>query len=228
MTIAMAPFDSLKTIVADEVIQSFEIVWQNLGKPGGWWTGQQRIEIAEEVRTSNQPSLVERVSDLSQYSHGEGEGISTYVRAVVRKIAYESSSIDKGTYEEIVKVLGEDRYAELAAIVSQVVPIFVLSDLLDFPKEELPIAEDGDPTKERPDDLVKTVGFLPTFSPKGLPHVAVSLSLAQADNARRMLLVRSMYSGTNFDEMIWGHRCLSRQQIELVAARTSAINECFY
>ena len=52
--------------------------------------------------------------------------------------------------------------------------------------------------------------------------------LAQADNARRMLLVRSMYSGTDFNQMIWTHRNLSRQQIELVAARTSAINECFY
>ena len=91
----------------------------------------------------------------------------------------------------------------------------------------MPNAHDGAPTKERPEDLVNDVAFLPTFSPRGLPHVAVSLSLAQADNARRMLLVRSMYSGTDFGEMVWEHRSLSRQQIELVAARTSAINECF-
>ena len=63
----MAPFLPLKTIVPDEVIQSFEIVWQNLGKPGAWWTGQQRIQIAQEVRNSSQPTLVERVNDLSKY-----------------------------------------------------------------------------------------------------------------------------------------------------------------
>tara|TARA_B100000214_G_scaffold341467_1_gene288591 strand:- start:75 stop:749 length:675 start_codon:yes stop_codon:yes gene_type:complete len=224
----MAPFNPLKAIVPDEIIQSFEIVWQNLGKPGGWWTGYQRIEIAKEVRNSNQPSLAERVNQLSEYNHKETESISPFVRAVVRKIAYESSSIDRNVYDEIVEVLGEDRYAELAAIVTQVVPIFVLADLLSYSREKLPIAENGAPTKERPDNLVHGIAFLPTFSPKGLPHVAVSLSLAQADNARRMLLVRSMYSGTNFSEMVWEHRCLSRQQIELVAARTSAINECFY
>tara|TARA_Y100000741_G_scaffold151196_1_gene114109 strand:+ start:4049 stop:4723 length:675 start_codon:yes stop_codon:yes gene_type:complete len=224
----MAPFLSLKTIVPDEVIQSFEIVWQNLGKPGAWWTGHQRIEIAQEVRNSSQPTLVERVNDLSRYSHQETESLSPYVRAVVRKIAYESSTIDKSAYDSIVEVLGQDRYAELAAIITQVAPIFTLADILGYSREKLPTAHDGAPTKERPEDLVNDVAFLPTFSPNGLPHVAVSLSLAQADNARRMLLVRSMYSGTNFGEMIWEHRSLSRQQIELVAARTSAINECFY
>ncbi len=224
----MAPFLPLKTIVPDEVIQSFEIVWQNLGKPGAWWTGQQRIQIAQEVRNSSQPTLVERVNDLSKYSHQETESLSPYVRAVVRKITYESSTIDRDAYDRIVDVLGQDRYAELAAIVTQVVPVFTLADILGYPREKLPNAHDGAPTKERPEDLVNDVAFLPTFSPRGLPHVAVSLSLAQADNARRMLLVRSMYSGTNFGEMVWEHRSLSRQQIELVAARTSAINECFY
>tara|TARA_B100000965_G_scaffold15586_1_gene11748 strand:+ start:1867 stop:2541 length:675 start_codon:yes stop_codon:yes gene_type:complete len=224
----MAPFLSLKTIVPEEVIQSFEIVWQNLGKPGAWWTGYQRIEIAKEVRNSNQPALGERINDLSQYSHQETESLSPYVRAVIRKIAYESSTIDRNVYQSIEEVLGQDRYAELAAIVTQVVPIFTLADILGYTREKLPTAHGGSPTKERPEDLVNDVAFLPTFSPKGLPHVAVSLSLAQADNARRMLLVRSMYSGTNFGEMVWDHRSLSRQQIELVAARTSSINECFY
>ena len=91
----MAPFLPLKTIVPDEVIQSFEIVWHNLGKPGAWWTGQQRIQIAQEVRNSSQPTLVEGVNDLSKYSHQETESLSPYVRAVVRKITYESSTIDR-------------------------------------------------------------------------------------------------------------------------------------
>ena len=138
------------------------------------------------------------------------------------------TSTVKDTFEKIVEGLGEDRYAELASIVSQMVPIYSLSDILGYVREKLPDIEAGKPSYTRPGDLIDGVGFLPTFPANGLPHVAVSLSLAQADNARRMLLVRAMYSGTNFAEMIWNHRNLSRQQIELVAARTSAINECFY
>jgi hypothetical protein len=44
-----------------------------------------------------------------------------------------------------------------------------------------------------------------------------------------MGIVMSMYSGgQQFEQMIWRHRALSRPQVELVAARTSAVNECFY
>jgi hypothetical protein len=43
-----------------------------------------------------------------------------------------------------------------------------------------------------------------------------------------MGIVTSMYSGRHFEEMVWSHRSLSRPQVELVAARTSAVNECFY
>ena len=107
-------------------------------------------------------------------------------------------------------------------------PIDHLHDALGLEREALPDAVDGEPTGERPKGLVDDVAFLPTLPPDGMAHVAVSLSLAQADNARRMLLVRAMYSGRSFGEMVWTHRALSRPQIELVAARTSALNECFY
>jgi predicted ATPase len=43
-----------------------------------------------------------------------------------------------------------------------------------------------------------------------------------------MGIVTSMYSGRHFGEMVWRHRALSRPQVELIAARTSAVNECFY
>ncbi|GIR35306.1 MAG: hypothetical protein CM15mP49_06910 [Actinomycetota bacterium] len=161
----MALFQTLKTTVPDEVIQSFKIVWQSLGEPG---RGGQvtKVEIANEVRNSERPALDERTNDLSQYSHEETESISPYVKAVIRKITYESSTIDRDAYDSIVEVLGEDRYAELAAIVTQVVPIFTLADILDCPREELPTAQDGSTTQERPDDLVDDVAFLQPFHPK--------------------------------------------------------------
>ena len=224
----MAPFDSLKPVVSSEIIESFQIVWDNLGKPGGWWSGGERIEIAEEIRDSSSPSIAERIVDFSNYSNEATSGITPFVRAVTRKVAYESSSIDKDIFDQIVAVIGEDQYAEITAIASQLIPIYHLADTLGYDREQLPNAEPGAPSSERPDGLVEGVGFLPTFPTNGVPHVAVSLSLAQADNARRMLLVRAMYSGKDFGEMIWTHRNLSRPQIELVAARTSAINECFY
>ena len=48
------------------------------------------------------------------------------------------------------------------------------------------------------------------------------------DHLRWMMLVFAMYAGEGFDEMVWDDHALSRPQVELLAARTSALNECFY
>ena len=61
------------------------------------------------------------------------------------------------------------------------------------------------------------------------PNVARALSYVPADNQIRMQLVASMYTGgEDFMSLIWEHRSLTRPQVELLAARTSSLNECFY
>lgn len=214
--------------MSEEIINSFQIIWEYLGQPGAWWTGPQRIEIAEEVRRSAPRPLWDRaplLADLPDTLNGE---LTLFEQAVVERVTVDPSSIDQATYDQIVERIGEDKYAELASIVTQIVPIDHLHDALDIEREKLPLAAEGNIGMQRPIGLVNGVGFLPTLPTDGLPHVAVSLGLALADNARRMLLVRAMYSGKSFGDMIWTHRSLSRPQVELVAARTSALNECFY
>ena len=137
----MAPFDSLKPLVSSEIIESFQIVWENLGKPGSWWSGPQRIEIAEEIRDSSPPSVAERIVDFSNYSNEPTSGITPFVRAVARKIAYESSSINKDIFDQIVAVIGEDQYTEIASIASQRNPKYHLADILGYDREELSHAE---------------------------------------------------------------------------------------
>ncbi len=61
------------------------------------------------------------------------------------------------------------------------------------------------------------------------PNVARALSYVPADNAVRMRLVQAMYADeAQFARLVWEERALCRPQVELLAARTSAINECFY
>ena len=54
------------------------------------------------------------------------------------------------------------------------------------------------------------------------------LALVPDENLVRLGLVMEMYAGRDFAELQWNDRALSRPQIELMAARTSALNECFY
>lgn len=222
-------FESLADAgVADEIVDACRVAWDHLGEPGAWWTGEQRLAIAEGTRAAAPRPLWDRAPELHTVSDDPQGDLTAFERALVERVTVQPSSIDRATYAHVVERIGEDKYAELAAIATQVVPVDHLHDALGLTREPFPPAVPGEPTRERPWGLVDTVAFLPTMPADGLPHVAVSLSLAQADNARRMLLVRAMYSGRSFGDMVWTHRSLSRPQIELVAARTSALNECFY
>lgn len=222
-------FEALvRTGVAADIVDACRITWDHLGRPGAWWTGAQRIALAEEIRIAAPRPLWDRAPELADVGDEPAGALTAFERALAERITVQPSSVDAETYDHIIGRIGEDKYAEMAAIATQVVSIDHLHDALGIDREPLPPAEAGAPTGERPADLVHDVAFLPTLPADGLPHVAVSLSLAQADNARRMLLVRAMYSGRSFGDMVWTHRALSRPQIELVAARTSALNECFY
>lgn len=221
-------FSALSDYVNQDIVNSFRIVWDHLGRPGAWWTGPQRIAIAEHVRKSAPRPLWDRPPPLETLSDEANGELTIFEAAVVERVAVSPSSINIETYEHIIQRMGENKYAELAAVISQIVPIDHLHDALGLEREELPVPREGAITTERPSGLVTGIGFLPTLPTEGLPHVAVALSLSLADNARRMLLVRAMYSGDSFNDMVWTHRSLNRPQVELVAARTSALNECFY
>ena len=61
-------------------------------------------------------------------------------------------------------------------------------------------------------------------------NVARALSLVPEGVRTFFRMVAAMYSGTatDFNEMVWDHRPMSRPQVELLAARVSALNQCFY
>ena len=59
------------------------------------------------------------------------------------------------------------------------------------------------------------------------PNVGRALSLVPGDHFAFMMLVQAMYSSNGFGELVWDAP-LNRAQCELLAARVSAVNECFY
>lgn len=222
-------FDQLPPTIPTAVGDAFRAVFDGLTQPGQTLTSAQRIAIAEIARNAAPRPLWEKAPDLLAIADSTSEGaLSPFVAALAERIAIESRSLDRETVAAIIDRIGDTTYAEIVAIVAQVVPIDHLHRALDLELQPLPAAGPGEPSGERPDGLGDIGAFIEMTEPYDGANVARSLTLAGADNNLRLKIVRSMYSGTNFDEMIWTDRSLSRPQIELVAARTSALNECFY
>jgi len=206
-----------------------DAAWAELGRPGAQWTGAQRVAIAATARAAAPRPLWDRAPALAELSReATGSPLSSFVAGLVERVAVEPSSLSRDDVLEVVDEIGDAAYAELASVVTQVVCIDHNAAALGLAFRDLPEAEPGDPHGRRPDGMGDVGGHIQMTEVSDGPNVRRSLSLAGADHERWMMLVFAMYSGSQFGEMVWDGRALTRPQVELLAARTSALNECFY
>lgn len=228
MTFAAASFP---VAVSRPQLDAFDAIWSWLAEPGGWWTGEQKVAVASLTRAAEARPLWDRrpsTIDHLGFAAAEGEPISPLVVDTVERIAVEAGSIERSWAEAVIAILGDAAYAELVSVVASVVPIDRACALLGRPIEALPDPDDGEPTGERAAETVGIGSYLPVQAGFGGANVAKSLSVAPTANMMRLGLVRALYSGTRFGELKWDDGSLNRPQVELLAARTSALNECFY
>jgi len=100
---------------------------------------------------------------------------------------------------------------------------------LGVPYEPLPGPAAGEPDRARNESVEDAGAYVPLQAPWKGPNVGRALSLVPGQNMMFMGLVMSMYGGPNsFFELVWDDAPLSRPQAELLAARVSAVSECFY
>jgi len=222
--------DTFPRPVDPAILSAFEAVWEGLAVAGTWWTATERVAIVAATRRSLRLPLGETAPDIAVLSDLVGpDGLSPLTREVVRRLAVDAGRITREWATAAIGRMGHGHYVETVALVVQTVPIDLLCDLLGRPRQDLPVPGMGEPSRIVPDGLGQEGAFVPwAIDGWSGPNVARALSFVPEDNSRRMRIVMSMYSGRHFEEMVWSHRALSRPQVELVAARTSAVNECFY
>lgn len=212
--------------VPEAIVQAHRAAWARIATPGSWWTGLQRVEAARLAREArlqrnDPPWLREEIPASSEF-------LPERAADMVRRIAADVHSIDREWAQACIEDFGDAAYVELCAVTVCVTAIDAFAEALGVPLEDLPQALPGEPDRVRPDGTADVGAFVPLLDPFAGPNVGRALSLAPADNGAFFGLVGSMYALGDFQEMVWTGRPMSRPQVELVAARVSAINECFY
>ena len=228
----MSPFDSstFHYPVPKPILTAFDAVWKRLGETGEWWNGAARIAIAVAARDFLSQGRGQDIRPLAELDTTPHPLISPLATEITRRVTTESGSITPEWGHEAVRLLGPGRYAELVAILVLLVPVDRMCTLLGRPFEELPSPEAGEPAGKIPSGLGDGGAFVPWAVDGWVgPNVARALSYVPRDTQARMELVSAMYAGSEtFVSLTWHHRSLSRPQVELLAARTSSLNECFY
>jgi len=220
--------------------------WERLARPGAWWTGAERVAIASEVRAARGCALCrERKAALSPHAvPGEHAASALLPAAAVEaahRIATDPARLTRAWVEKTLAAgLSDAHYVELLGIVVTVVDVDALHRALGMAPEPLPEPVGGVPSRERPPAEAGPawVPWLALDSAEGralfggrslVPNVARALSLVP--DAVRQLFELSEAHYLPLDDVVDPRartRALSRPQMELVAGRVSALNECFY
>lgn len=181
-----------------------------LARPGDWLSGAERIGIWREVRGEATDRLSPPAVD------------------VVRRVTTAPGELTKEWATEAMADLGEERYTELVGVTATCVTVDHFRSARGLDRQPLPEPIEGEPLQVRPADVGDIGAWVSQSVDKSLANVSRALSLVPATNEMWRVLVGAFYSrGAEFLELTWD-RALSRPQVELVAARTTSLNECFY
>jgi hypothetical protein len=119
---------------------------------------------------------------------------------------------------------------ELVGVVSMVVGIDTFTRALGMPAPDLPEPEAGEPRRERPAEVRVEGHWVPSVPPDAVAgaNIRRALTLVPAEVAGFEQMASAMYLHLD-DIMEFGRdRTITRPQMELLAARVSALNQCFY
>ncbi len=224
--------------------------WTHVAAPGTWLTGEERIAAAAEVRASSECELCAvRRRAISPYHHdgthdSAGETLDGPVIDVVHRMADDATRLTRGWLDSLlVSGLELPFYVELVGLVATVTVMDVFSIALGESPAALPAAMEGRPTRVIPrgaeigDEWVPVV-HPPEASGRLLAYyegaaeaypVVRALSLVPETAIGFARVARAMYlEASHWSSMDLTPRSLHRAAMEIVAVRTSALNECFY
>lgn len=211
-------------VTTPEIGAGLDAVHAQLHRPGTWWDAAQLGAVARRARDGfgqrHQPPWMRELP-------AEVEGLPAAAVAVIDKISIDPGSVTREWARAQIAELGDAPYVELVGVCAVAVMVHMYAESSGESVEPLgpPIA--GEPSRERPEGMADIGAHVPMLDPFPAPNVARALSLVPSANQAFYLLVMPMYSAAGFNELVWDTP-LSRPQVELVAARVAAMNECFY
>lgn len=225
--------------------------WERLARPGAWWTGAERVAIAAEVRRAPGCRLcTERKTALSPGmvagEHDSDGRLPAPAVDAVHRIVTDASRLSKSWLEKLhADGLGDGHYVELVGVVVAVVSIDAFHHNLGLAPEPLPDPEPGAASGYRPPNAMPGAAWVPWIpgnrasgpeadlypNASQAPNVYLAMSLVP-DAVRAMgRLSQAQYISPAIVAAPGRNepgRAIDRSQIELVAGRVSALNECFY
>ena len=237
--------------VREDLRDALDRVWARVGQPGAFWSSAERVDIAAEVRHARGCDFCatcrEAVSPFAP--EGDHESVTLLPSAVVdvvHRLVTDQGRLTRSWYEGVIESgVSIGQYVETVGFVATVTAVDTMCRGLGVDAPELPEPEASEPSGEYSEDAAVTMAWVPTVSPKRtegvlkefwfpggaeryVPRVAQALSYVPAETMGFQDVMSAFYIGNPVADYTTSDRAISRAHMELLAARTSAHNECFY
>ncbi len=234
--------------IRDDLKKAHAELWEHLRKPGSWWTGEERIAIAAESRHAASCELcAERKGALSpnavQGEHDAKALLPANVVDVIHRVRNDPGRLSRRWFDDTLSSgLEEGPYVEVIGVVTLTAGVDYFARALGAPAFPLPEPLPGKPSHYRPPNTTAGIAWVPMILPENtgeaeadlywegspVPNIVRALSLVP-DHVRALKQLSDAHYlsiGNLMDPTL--RRAIDRMQIELVAGRVSAMNECFY
>jgi hypothetical protein len=231
--------------IRDDLRAAHRMVLDYFRRPGSWFTGAQRVAIVEESRLATHcPLCRERKGALSpehvKGAHATRGSLPPALVEVIHRVRSDPGRLSRRSFEAAISggvSLGE--YVEAVGIVAFAAGLDAQCHALGIPEFAVPEPLPGAPSRYIPHGVEEGIAFVPLLAPEQatgpeadlyagavfVPNIVRALSFVP-DHVRALRKWSDAHYVSVTD--LSDRRAIDRPQIELVAARVSARNECFY
>lgn len=222
--------------------------WRQLSEPGTWWNGQERLEIAAEARFARGCKFCKIKGDalLSSNLTGTHDNIGRLSADALEAVHQLQNDAGRITERWVRKItsneLTEEAYVELISVVAILNAIDTFDMAIGANLRPFLKAAPGNPTRLRPKHAKRNLAWVHTLAPEdvstedpnpypthGDKNIHRALSLVPAEVFHFFDLDVELYlKDHEIRDFGCEYRAITHSQIELIAARASAMNSCYY
>jgi len=206
-------------------------------RAGTWFTGEQRLAILAEARQAHMCSLCgKRKKALSPYTeageHDSAGDLPNNIVEVIHRLKTDSGRLTQRWFTSMLETgLSGEEYIEIVGVVATSIILDGFAVALGSELLEPGSPVEGEPDKTTNDDVFDGGAWVPMLNltqemtDTGLPtapNILRAMGLVPSAIQHFFGVMRSHYALADLDFAI------NRSQTELIAARVSSLNQCFY
>ena len=233
--------------VRSDLRDAHQRAWARLARAGTWLTGEERIAVMAETRQARDCALCVEIKEaLSPHmvtgDHDSLGELPDNQVDMIHRIVADPGRLTRGWYDRVLATgIVDTQFVEIVSVVAHTVAIDTFARGIGIPLRELPVPAGGEPSRYRPKEARQHQAWAPNIAwdehgPNEADYfVGPSANIRRAltlvpDEARGFFdVVSAQYlAGNQMRDFSREFRAITHGQIELIAARVSALNRCTY